>query len=479
MVKTLEVQSFQSGLNQILEKLKQQEEQIKQIEKAVRGIVSLEDSLKGKGGQSIRSFYQDCHQSFLVFFQQVIQHYETTLKNIKNALQSVEPRSDGFIRQSFLQHELEAGLNKTRDITIELTNETNNTILSVQDIVELPRIDDQTFFQYVDEAKRQKEQTLEKLHIFDQEQTSALDTVEQDLQKMRQYVQQIQTLFTNGTLSIDTYSPNRSYSNKQNVGDPSSNSSIANNQRILTNGVEVANPQNIPDMEWDPTPTLGLNFDQWKEQPVNAGTNLGVLTATAYGAAKDVELASKGFGVSRTTKVTGQGKERVVVKVNKPELGGFNKKTYSGTNATNYNKLYKLVDPMTKVKDSFKWSSNRIGYIGVGVTVTGDIVHGVQKNQTGSEIAGNVTGDVVVAGASIAAAAYTGAKIGALVGSFGGPVGFAVGTVAGAAAGIVVTSLLSDFKFMDVDNDGKSDSIGDAIKKGTTGLINKVGSWFK
>jgi hypothetical protein len=31
---------------------------------------------------------------------------------------------------------------------------------------------------------------------------------------------------------------------------------------------------------------------------------------------------------------------------------------------------------------------------------------------------------------------------------------------------------------MDVDNDGKSDSVGDAIKKGTTALIDKVGSWF-
>ena len=62
--------------------------------------------------------------------------------------------------------------------------------------------------------------------------------------------------------------------------------------------------------------------------------------------------------------------------------------------------------------------------------------------------------------------------------SWGGPVGVAVGAVAGAVGGMVVTTVLSDFKLMDVDGDGESDSIGDAIKKGTTGLINKVGSWF-
>jgi len=31
---------------------------------------------------------------------------------------------------------------------------------------------------------------------------------------------------------------------------------------------------------------------------------------------------------------------------------------------------------------------------------------------------------------------------------------------------------------MDIDNDGEADSIGDAIKQGTKGIINKVSSWF-
>ena len=31
---------------------------------------------------------------------------------------------------------------------------------------------------------------------------------------------------------------------------------------------------------------------------------------------------------------------------------------------------------------------------------------------------------------------------------------------------------------MDVDNDGERDSVGDAIKKGTKGLIDNVSSWF-
>lgn len=82
-----------------------------------------------------------------------------------------------------------------------------------------------------------------------------------------------------------------------------------------------------------------------------------------------------------------------------------------------------------------------------------------------------VTGDVAVSGAS----AYVGAQFGAM----GGPLGVAAGALLGAGAGILTTTFLSDFKFMDVDNDGEQDSIGDAIKKGAKSLIDEVGSWFK
>ncbi|WP_368532829.1 T7SS effector LXG polymorphic toxin [Cytobacillus horneckiae] len=33
----------------------------------MKGNVSLDHSLKWTGGQSIKAFYQDCHQSFLLF----------------------------------------------------------------------------------------------------------------------------------------------------------------------------------------------------------------------------------------------------------------------------------------------------------------------------------------------------------------------------------------------------------------------------
>ncbi|WP_168733973.1 T7SS effector LXG polymorphic toxin [Metabacillus sediminilitoris] len=473
-MKTLDVASLQSGIDEMLDKLTIYDEQIKQIQEMVKGIISLEDSLKGNGGQSIRAFYQDCHDSFLSFYKTVIENYKSLLHTMKAELQSLEPADNGYIRDNFLQHDLLSSLQNAKNMTINLSNETNNLMDSVQDIVALPLLKNDDFLHRIYQVNLSIDQTVEKLHTFDQSQSTALNPVEQDIQKMNLYIQHIQQAFQAKDLSIETYNPEGTID----TSIMTNTSLLANHPRVEANGVETTHLFQGMNAEWDPTQTLGFNFNDWKEKPINAFASLGGLVATAYESSKDVRLAGQGFGVSRTTRVTAQGKEKVVLKVTRPDLVGLRKKTYSGPNATNLSRLYKYVDPATKVKDSFKWASNKLGYIGVGVTVAGDIVHGVQNNQKASEIAGNVTGDVVVAGASIAASAAAGAKVGALVGTVGGPVGVIAGTAVGAVAGIAVSTLLSDFKFMDVDNDGKSDSVGDAIKKGTTALIDKVGSWF-
>lgn len=479
-MKTLDALTFNEGLSRTTDKLEDYMEQFGKLETSILHIVSLNDSLKGNGGQAIRSFYQDMHHPFISFFQQFIEDYKSNLQTIKNDLQAMESSQNGVIKQQFLQNDVENGLNAVRNTTIDLTNEANQTMSTVQDIVSLPRLDDQQFSSYVRNTQNQVEQTIDKLNQFDQQQLAKIDSLDQNVQMMKNYVNDIQSLFNNGTLTVDTYNPNTHYQMTSTTinSNPSELQSFYNHPRAMCYAVDATDPNHL-NMQWDPTPTFGVNFDQWKDQPINAGANLFATSVTAYGAAKRVDLARRGFGITYSHRVTAQGVRKPVVKIDKPELGGFNKKTYSGTNVTNHPKLNKLINPAAAVKDSFKWASNKLGYIGLGATVAGNITHGVQNNQSASEITGNVVGDVAVAGVSIAASAAAGAKVGALAGTFGGPVGVAVGAVAGAAVGVLVSSVLSDFKFMDVDGDGKSDSVGDAIKKGTKGLIDKVGSWFK
>ena len=109
-MKTLDVQALHKAIDQTVEQLKQQSEEIVNIKKSVEGITSLNDALKGKGGDAIRNFYKECHTPFLQFFETFIEEYQSALKKIKSALNSLEPQHNGYISQAFLDNELEQGV---------------------------------------------------------------------------------------------------------------------------------------------------------------------------------------------------------------------------------------------------------------------------------------------------------------------------------------------------------------------------------
>ena len=56
-MKVLEVSTLHPGIDQVLNNHRTQQEQLKQIEKSIQGIVNLDDSFKGMGGQAIRGYY--------------------------------------------------------------------------------------------------------------------------------------------------------------------------------------------------------------------------------------------------------------------------------------------------------------------------------------------------------------------------------------------------------------------------------------
>ncbi|TYS58575.1 hypothetical protein FZC74_12275 [Sutcliffiella horikoshii] len=204
-MKILEVESLHMELQSMLEKLELQKEAVEKIHNDVMGIVGLEDSLKGQGGQAIRAFYQDCHIPFLTYYQSVLDEFKNTLNGMKSALQSVEPSSSGYINESFLQNDLPRALDNARRMTTDLANETNQILYSVSDIVSLPNLREDGFVDQVRMAEKDIDQTLEKLHVFDQEQTRKLDAVSESSQVASGYIEQINSMFTAKKISISGY----------------------------------------------------------------------------------------------------------------------------------------------------------------------------------------------------------------------------------------------------------------------------------
>ncbi|MCY8573787.1 T7SS effector LXG polymorphic toxin [Bacillus haynesii] len=204
-MKTLDVQALHKAIDQTLEQLKHQSDEIVTVKKSVEAITSLNDALKGKGGDAIRNFYKECHAPFLQFYETFIEEYQSALKKIKQALNSLEPNHNGFISQTFLEHELEQGVNAADRTTKRLVSKTNATIAKVSHIVDLPDLNDSDFHEQNRKALKEINQTIEKLHAFDREQTSALKTAENDLETMQRYISRLEKMYTGPKIEITSY----------------------------------------------------------------------------------------------------------------------------------------------------------------------------------------------------------------------------------------------------------------------------------
>jgi hypothetical protein len=204
-LKTLDVQAFQTGLDKTLTELKNQTDEISKVKQSVKGLTSLDDALKGAGGEAIRSFYEECHTTFLLFYESFISDYKGLLEKTKSALHSLEPNQNGFISQSFLENELHDGVSQAESLTGRLTSKANMTILTVKNIVDLPDLDDSAVNENAKKAQRQISETLEKLHTFDREQTNALKAARDDLDTMKQYIQQLERMYTGPKIEISEY----------------------------------------------------------------------------------------------------------------------------------------------------------------------------------------------------------------------------------------------------------------------------------
>ncbi|MBN6889581.1 toxin YxiD [Cytobacillus horneckiae] len=206
-MKVLDKIDLENSIHQLTTAINLLKEQIHQVQLDIQHLVSLEDALKGQGGQAIRLFYQECHLPFLVFLVEWINDYESTLNKMSQSLQELEPSPSGFIRQSFLENELVQGLRRADTNTKELTSEANSIIQSVQDIVTLPLLDEGTFVRDTRLAQDTSVETLEKLREFDKRETTSLEPLQQGLQKMNQYIEQMRSMFKNGEFNLALYKP--------------------------------------------------------------------------------------------------------------------------------------------------------------------------------------------------------------------------------------------------------------------------------
>ncbi|MER0466558.1 T7SS effector LXG polymorphic toxin [Bacillus cabrialesii subsp. cabrialesii] len=204
-MKTLDVHALHEGIQHTIEKLDKQKQQLEKLEKSVEHLASMKDALKGKGGDAIRTFYEECHKPFLLFFGMFIDEYKKVLKQTQHAISSVESDSHGMIAEAFLSHDARHGVKHAREVTEQLTDAVNRQTSAIGHIVSLPTVNDSFFRMETEQAERLISDTLNKLFQFDGQQTQALETAKSDFQTMKKYIDQLETMYTGPKIEITGY----------------------------------------------------------------------------------------------------------------------------------------------------------------------------------------------------------------------------------------------------------------------------------
>ncbi|MBH0156278.1 LXG domain-containing protein [Fictibacillus sp. 5RED26] len=455
-MKTLDADSLYKGVHELDLILSSFTDQLRQIQSSINELVSLEDSLKGKGGTSIRAFFQDCHEPFLTFCISCLTNYGNTLKNFESALKSLDASPNAFIRQSFLENELTNGLRKVKGNTIELTQDANQSMQSVSDIVFLPRLNELEFVNQVEEANRSSIQTIEKLVEFDLMQTNALSSIEQQILKMNQFIEQIHSMFQSGQLSLASYKPGQLWSqNKAKVGNGNSKSKES----------KLKNPVKDKELEWweleytngDSSTVFDLSA------PVSSTGNkfsTGTEAVSYYNTAINTQV--KGFGIK---------KDGDVFRVKNGNVVNIKGKRYhskwidSQLKRGNIPEIAKNVKPSSALKSSVRGG---LAWVGVGITTTENAYENIQNNESTSKIVGDAGVDVGLGAVTLGLGSATAAFV---VGTVGAPV--LAGATVGLAVSIGVSYILEGIKT------GKGQkNISDKIKDKVQKSVKTIANWF-
>src|SRR5699024_10071213 len=207
-LKVLDAESLHTGIDSTKKDIERLKEQLSTIEKSVYNFSSLDDALRGKGGNAIRNYFKDCHLPFLEYFQDSLTEFSDMLTQMDDAINSFESTSNGYVKEEYLENDVTDGLDHVEKQTIQLTDEANSIIESVQDLVAIKKVDESEVVENVQRGKSKSAEIVEKLHALDESQVRALEPVRDRVKTMKNYLSELDSKFKSANLSVSSYNVN-------------------------------------------------------------------------------------------------------------------------------------------------------------------------------------------------------------------------------------------------------------------------------
>lgn len=442
-MKILDVSKLNSSIEQTIAEIRNIQNKLTNVLSSVNSMVSLEDNLTGAVGDSIRAYFTEIHLPFIKYFFDFLEEYKQTLNNVKLSVNNFESDDHGFIRQSFLENEVESGLENVKQLAIGLSNEANTTISKVTDIVSLPKLNPSDFVTTVEEGKRKLNEIISDLHELDQLQSKNLSEIQQELNTMTSYIQDLQSNMQNGKLLINNY-------------DPTVIQSSPSYQKVIEKIAEKEEKFTI-DFE------LEAAFDGKGEQ--------FAVTAEAVAFYQVYNKVRKGFKIEKIVK----SNNRVQYRLYKPELigvsppkNGRKSKIYweddlkAKARQGNPPKVSSYIRPGASAVSALK---SKAGWIGIGITTVENVIDNVNSGKDATRIIGDAAVDVGIGVGTL----VVGGVVAGVAGTLGAPVIVGAGVAAAVSVGVSVL-----FESVKINGKSISNHIKDAVNSVANSAKNAV-----
>lgn len=198
-MKVLKVSEVTNGIDTILSKKKEEKNQVHSIRNAMNKVINLDDALKGEGGTAIKDNFMQLHIPILLSLDEFIDTYTEKLEEIKSIIDSYES-ADGLVRESFIEQDVNAGINRIEQLTHEIADNINRHLNAVNDLVSPAPISLSQFDQTVSDSRQQVRKTLEGLQKLDANSKKSLKPADNDLQKTQKLTSKFEGFAKNGVL---------------------------------------------------------------------------------------------------------------------------------------------------------------------------------------------------------------------------------------------------------------------------------------
>jgi len=204
-VKKIDVKGVKSGIDNTVNDISTLHEQVEVIGRAVRDFHSLENALEGKGGKALRAFFKDTHEPFIVLLHQSLTNYGNILREMNEAIDTFESNESGYISQEFIESEVIEGFDKVETKVIELTDDANSILEEVNELVTTDKIDESSVVEDLRDGKEMVEGLVNELSILDEYEATLLEETKSNLQTMRSFLSDMESIFNSGDISLIDY----------------------------------------------------------------------------------------------------------------------------------------------------------------------------------------------------------------------------------------------------------------------------------